>query len=104
MANQVWVKRVEAWRKSGLSSFEFAEGKQFTAGGLRHMASRLRAAAKPPQIRFARVVRPRPPTVVSDAGAAVVLVIGAVRIEVGPGASREALATVLASLAQRSQE
>ena len=96
------MKRVEAWRKSGLSSFVFAEGKPFTAGGLRHMAYRARAAAaKPPQIRLARVVRM--PTVVPDAGAAVVLVIGPARVEIGPGASREALATVLAALAERER-
>lgn len=105
MANEhVWAKRVEAWRKSGLSSVAFAEGKGFTGGGLRHMAYRLRrAAAKPPVIRLARVVRARA-SAVASAGAAVVVVIGEARIEVQPGASREALAVVLEALADRSHQ
>ena len=103
MANRIWLKRVEAWRKSGQSSIAFAEGKPFTGGGLRHMAHRLRkAAAKPPTIRLARVVRA--PSPVAPVGAAIVLVVGAARIEVGPGASREVLTTVLAALAERGRE
>ena len=99
MANRIWLKRVEAWRKSGQSSVVFAEGKPFTGGGLRHMAHCLReAAGKPPVIRLARVVR------APSVGAAVVVVVGAARIEVGPGASREVLITVLAALAERGRE
>jgi len=103
MANRIWLKRVEAWRKSGLSSIAFAEGKPFTGGGLRHMAFRLRAsAAKPPQIRLARIVRAPTPEVASSG--AVVLVVGTARIEVGSGATREVLTTVLAALAAQSRE
>ena len=99
MANRIWLKRVEAWRKSGQSSVVFAEGKPFTGGGLRHMAHCLReAAGKPPVIRLARVVR------APSVGAAVVVVVGAARIEVGPGASCEVLITVLAALAGRGCE
>jgi hypothetical protein len=105
MANEnVWAKRVEAWRKSGLTSVAFAEGKGFTGGGLRHMAYRLRAAApKPAMFRLARVVRARVPAVAS-AGAAIVVVVGGARIEVQPGASREVLTTVFEALAARSCE
>jgi hypothetical protein len=106
MAN-IWAKRVEGWRKSGLSSIAFAEGKDFTGGGLRHMAYRLRLAAakhkKRPVIRLARVVRvPGPaPTAVAAASAAVVVVVGTTRVEVQPGATREVLMTVLEVLAER---
>ncbi|MHB8876866.1 MAG: IS66 family insertion sequence element accessory protein TnpA [Myxococcaceae bacterium] len=105
MANEnIWAKRVEAWRKSGLTSVAFAEGKGFTGGGLRHMAYRLgKAAAKPPVIRLARVVRARAPAVAS-ASAAIVVVVGMARIEVQPGVSREALTTVFEALADRSRE
>lgn len=99
-----WARRVEAWRKSGLSSIAFAKGKDFTGGGLRHMAYRLRkAAAKPPVIRLARVVRARAPAVAS-AGAAIVVVVGTARIEVRPGASRAVLTMVFEALANRSGE
>ena len=109
----IWVKRVRDWRKSGLSSVAFAEGKGFTGGGLRNMAHVLsRDAAKPREIRLARVVQvprstppssrplPTPPVVVT--GAAIVVVVDEARVEVGPGASREVLAMVLDALAERS--
>lgn len=105
MAN-IWAKRVKAWRKSGLSSFAFAEGKDFTAGGLRHMAYRVRlAAAKPKKrvaIRLARVVRAPALSPPASAGATVVVIAGGARVEVHPGASREVLRTVLETLAERS--
>lgn len=114
MANaNIWVKRVEAWRKSGLSSVVFAEGKDFTGGGLRNMAHVLkREAAKPQEVRLARVVRaPRPPAPPTPPmrrprlvvpGAAIAVVIDGARVEVGPGASREVLVMVLEALAERS--
>lgn len=112
MANRIWLKRVEAWRKSGQSSIAFAEGKPFTGGGLRHMAYRLRkAAAKPPVVRLARVVRAPPPVPVPRTvplapvvvpGAAIVVLVGGARVEVSRGASREVLTMVLATLTDRS--
>ena len=115
MANRIWLKRVEAWRKSGQSSIAFAEGKAFTGGGLRHMAHRLRkAAAKPQEIRLARVVRAPQPTTPSTPplprlrvvvpGAAIVVAVDGARVEVGPGASREVLVMVLEAFAERSVE
>lgn len=68
----IWAKRVAAWRKSGLTSEEFSQGQEFTAGGLRHWAHRLNkkpaaqrpitqakvtASAGPASVRLARVVR-----------------------------------------------
>ena len=112
--HEVWLKRVEAWRKSGLSSVAFAEGTDFTGGGLRHMAHLLRRdPPKPRVIRLARVVRaqqptpPSPPLPVAPVavpGAAIVVVVGGARVEVGRGASREVLAMVLEALAERSSE
>ena len=107
MANEkIWAKRVEAWGRSGLSSIAFAEGKDFTGGGLRHMAYRLRCATAklkpgPEAIRLARVRVVRAPVVAVVGGssaAEVVIVIDAIRVEVNPGASREVLATVLEAL------
>ena len=40
-----WAERVAAWRASGQTSREYCEGRDFTAGGLRHWAYRLRKAA-----------------------------------------------------------
>ncbi len=62
MSNQaLWAERVAAWQASGVSSYAFAEGRGFTAGGLRYWASRLRreaAEARPPRsVRLARVLR-----------------------------------------------
>jgi len=80
----------------------FAEGKGFTGGGLRHMAYRLRkAGVKPPVIRLARVVATPAPVASPSASAAIVVVVGAARVEVHPGAAREVLATVLDALASR---
>lgn len=117
MANrEVWLERVEAWRSSGLSSIVFAEGKDFTGGGLRHMAHLLRRDAPKPVIRLARVVRSRRPTPPSPPptlrplapvvvpGAAIVVVVGGARVEVGRGACREVLSMVLEALAERSIE
>jgi len=90
-----WVKRVEQWQRSGLSSEAFAAGKGFTGAGLRHMAHRIRCesrGARVPEIALARVVTSsstpanEPPVVVD---------LGDVRVEVRRGASREALALVL---------
>jgi hypothetical protein len=36
-----WWNRIRQWQESGLTSGEFAAGREFTAGGLRHFKSRL---------------------------------------------------------------
>jgi len=59
---KVWARRVADWRASGTTSEKFAEGKGFTAGGLRYWASRLKAKtgkAGTAQARAARVRSPR---------------------------------------------
>ena len=91
----IWVKRVEQWQRSGLSSEAFAAGKGFTGAGLRHMAHRVRSEAREgsrPEMALARVVTS---TASTDSETPVVLDVDGVRIEVRRGASRDALAVVL---------
>jgi hypothetical protein len=67
---QQWAKRVAAWRRSGLTSEAFSRRRDFSAGGLRYWASRLRKPTalqtgrsdrskrvSRPRVRLARVVR-----------------------------------------------
>jgi len=109
MADQeTWASRVQEWKASGLTSASYCEGKPFTAGGLRHWAYRLGRGRSSggEAIRLAKVVRiPSPKTrVVAEAmeggeQPALVLAIGAVRIEVRRGFDRDTLAAVLELLA-----
>jgi hypothetical protein len=95
----IWVKRVQQWQRSGLSSEAFAAGKGFTGAGLRHMASRVRSESgsqELPNIALARVVTSRPVTTETP----VVLELNGIRIEVRRGAAPEALALVLDVLAR----
>jgi hypothetical protein len=90
----IWVKRVEQWQRSGLSSEAFAAGKGFTGAGLRHMAHRVRSESRSggrPEIALARVVTSTSAASESPVG----VDLGGVRIEVRRGASRDALALVL---------
>jgi hypothetical protein len=40
-----WAARVAEWKSSGLTSTKYCEGRDFTPGGLRHWAYRLRMTA-----------------------------------------------------------
>lgn len=109
-----WSERVAAWRASGLSSEAFSAGREFTAGGLRHWAYRLRrrrrsVSARPPGVRLARVVvrtsdedqaaRGCAEPAATAAGAAgVALEVGRVRIALERRFDREALSVVLSVL------
>lgn len=106
----MWSERVEAWRSSGLTSKAFCEGKDFTAGGLRHWAYRLRQTRprKPDTlaVRVAKVVPvprgPRPPSVPESVPSVpLVLEVGGVRIAVRPGFDRPTLAAVVDVLSAR---
>jgi hypothetical protein len=110
-----WAERVTAWRKSGLSSEEFSRGQEFTAGGLRYWASRVRratassgasgqsaetriAAATSPRVRLARVVRRREPTRAAPAApqaTGLTVEVGRARISVGQHFDRDTLAAIL---------
>src|SRR6185295_2079127 len=112
---KLWKRRVEEWRASGLSSKEFCTGQDFTPGGLRHWAHRLRtmegqrARPAPEVVRLARVVRAAAPRVsrapaASPAGQGPPLMLEAqgVRIAVRPGFCAATLSSVLDVLERRA--
>lgn len=93
-----WASRVAEWRLSGLTSAAYAEGKPFTAGGLRHWAHRLKTGHPRKALRVVRVERTRrsaPPTPAGAADASLVIELGAARVVVRPGFDRATLAAVL---------
>ncbi len=100
---EAWAKRVAEWKSSGLTSRAFCQGKDFTPGGLRHMAHRLGGSERRgrPSVRIARVVRlsgERPSRVETPQRPevpAVVVEFGMARVLVKPGADRATLATVV---------
>jgi hypothetical protein len=123
-----WAERIAAWRASGLTSTAFCEGRDFTAGGLRHWDYRLRrqqeqtesaraaakeaaqptpkAAASAP-VRLARVVRKASaaPALVPSAGhpeVSLVLEVAGARVRVGPGFCSRTLGALLDVLEART--
>lgn len=100
-----------AWRASGLTAAQFCDGGEYAARTLLRWSSELRLTrptttlariepvTKAPEI--ARVIRAR---AVEVPGAAIVVVLGDARVEVGRGASREVLSMVLDALSERSSE
>lgn len=110
---KLWKKRVEEWRASGLTSTKFCAGRDFTAGGLRHWAHRLRRmeedrarrASEP--VRLARVVRAAaaaPPRPRAPQDRALLLKAQGVSIAVRPGFCAATLASVLEVLEQRAHK
>lgn len=106
---ETWAKRVTDWQASGQTSTAYCEGREFTAGGLRHWAHRLRTrAAKaeaPATVRLARVRRVPTATVSHAATAAsgrsgVAVRIGGVEVVVERGFDRATLAAVLRVVAE----
>lgn len=111
MANETekrWAARVSEWRTSGLTSTKYCEGRDFTPGGLRHWAYRLRkdAAAKTalvrrPTVQVLRVERvPEVEVKVKVAGRAPTslplrIKLGAARLAVPAGFDGGTLRTVL---------
>ena len=102
------------WRASGLTSLRFCEGREFTAGGLRHWSHKLRHGAVPaekPVVRVARVLRASarttgapslaPAPVASGVDVPVVVELGGARVALQRGFDRETLAAVLDVLASR---
>src|ERR1035438_3775916 len=81
-----WTERVRAWRESGQSAPEFAEGKGYSEKLLRWWGSELaRRERQKPRVQFARVVRAPPASV------PLTVAIGAARIEVSAGFDRAPL-------------
>lgn len=104
---EMWARRVAEWKTSGLTSSAFCAGKEFTAGGLRHWAHRLRHGEprRRVRVRLARVVRTRAGAARgagSDPSPEVILEIGGARLAVRPGFDREMVAALVEVLAARS--
>lgn len=99
-----WQKRVDGWRASGRTSIAFSSGRDFTAGGLRHWAHRLRKEARSP-VRFARVKRVPAQAassgVVAPPRPAILVEVGAARVSIGADFDRATLAAVLEVLGLR---
>lgn len=92
-----WAERVRAWRASGQTAWEFAQGRGFEASTLRYWASRLRrdgldAPPKTPRVRLLRVT-PAP-----AAAPSLVVAVGAAQIEVRTGFDRALLRDVIDAL------
>lgn len=97
-----WAARVEDWRTSGLTAPAFCKGKDFSPGGLRYWASRLRqteAATTTKEVRLARVVRTPPSAPATETP--IVIEIGAARLGVRRGFDPEVLRAVLDVLGAR---
>lgn len=102
-----WTARVEAWKKSGLTSKEFSEGKGYAASTLQYWASRLRRgrgwhrtdsdekAQGDRAIRIAQVVRVAPMPQSSEVETPIVIETGGVRVSVRRGFDGGALREVL---------
>jgi hypothetical protein len=89
-----WIQRVEAWRASGKSAREFCAGRDFSVKSLQWWGWHLRGKSgrRSKAVSFARVVQKSEKPARHDA---LVVQVGAVRIEVGAAVDRETLAAVL---------
>lgn len=123
----LWKRRVEQWRASGLSSKTFCAGKGFSPGGLRYWAHRLQglqgqepqpSAPATPSVRPVRLVRverarsqpgsprrparPEPPAPTRP-GTPLLLEVGGTRLTISPGFDPATLTAVLDALLPRKQ-
>jgi hypothetical protein len=118
----IWLERVVAWRKSGLSAAEFCKGKSYEVAALRGWSSRLGRAGKVERsalgrrrqqgvvspsasvLTFARVVSrsestERQPLARAAGGdSTLTLAVGATRIEVARGFDPALLRSVVQAL------
>ncbi|EAU63050.1 IS66 family insertion sequence element accessory protein TnpA [Stigmatella aurantiaca] len=94
MANaELWKKRIEDWRASGLSAAEYCKGQEFTTGPLYRWSSRLAEAARGeagpgvPLVRLVRGMGPRvsAPVKTERGAAEVIIEVEGARILVRPG-------------------
>jgi hypothetical protein len=99
-----WTERVRAWRASGRTAREFAEGQEFKPSTLTYWASQLRRSVsaegggsgkRAPQVRMVQVVgkpavAPREDTLV--------VVVGTARIAIRAGFDRALLRDVVEAL------
>lgn len=88
-----WAERVRAWRESGQTAPEFAEGKGYSSKLLRWWGSELaRRGRQKPRVRLARLVRVSTPSV------PLTVTVGAARIEIRAGFDRALLRDVVDAL------
>lgn len=94
----MWAARVAEWRASGETAPTFCKGKEFTPGGLRYWASRLRKPGEGgcKEVRLARVVRTPQPAPAAETP--IVIEVGAARLGVRRGFDPEVLRAVLSVL------
>lgn len=107
----VWRQRVRAWRASGETAAQFAEGKGFAEATLRWWAWKLRGKVAPPApaepIALLRVVRSGDagsPAELPRRASPIEIELGRARVSVGAGADRGALRDVLEVLAAIDRE
>jgi hypothetical protein len=98
-----WAERVRAWRRSGLSSSEFARGEEFTGRALLWWSSHFGRHGYPKAVRggsrgvtLARVVRT--PSAPTSSTSAVVIELRDARVLVSAGAEPATVSMVLHAL------
>ncbi len=92
----MWAARVAEWRASGETAPTFCKGKDFSPGGLRYWASRLRKpgdGVAPKEVRIAQVVRTPQPAPAAETP--ILIEVGAVRLGLRRGFDPEVLRAVL---------
>jgi hypothetical protein len=103
---ELWKKRVEEWRASGLGAAEYCKGQEFTAGTLYRWSSRLaeqargEVSAEVPLVRLVRAPGLQPPVPAQTAPRAAEVIIEAhgARVLVPPGADAATVGMVLEAL------
>jgi hypothetical protein len=98
-----WAERVRAWRRSGVSSTEFARGQEFTGRALLWWSSHFGRHGYPKVVRgdshgvrLARVVRG--PSMTSISSSTVVVELAGARVLVSAGAEPATVSMVLGAL------
>jgi len=105
-----WAERVKEWRRSGLSSAQYAERHELSGRSLLWWSSHFRrngfaTVSDGGRVRLARVVRRSAPAVTCVASSAVVIELHDARVVVGAGAEPATVTMAIAALrASASQE
>ena len=105
---EIWTKRIEEWRASGLTAEEFCRPRGFDADRLYRWSSRLAKRAKEspkaePTISIARVIRrPMSPSVAAKSEPSVCIEIAGARVTVAAGVCKATLASVFEVLEARA--
>lgn len=102
---ELWKKRVEDWRGSGLSAAEYCKDQEFTAGTLYRWSSRLAQPARSEAVRALPLVQwvgPQPSPAErmesSPQAATVIIEVHGTRVLVPPGTDVATVSVVLEAL------